>query len=255
MRGIVRVFQIIYFIYAAVLFLALMVLVFVFALLVSPGGVIKAGNLINKACRIWGDIWFPMVGIFHRNIYEVPPVKGKVYIYVANHISWIDAALVPRIIRQPLRPLGKVEISRMPVFGFIYKRVIVSVDRSSPENRFRSMQRLKSVLRKGISVLVFPEGTFNETHQPLAPFFDGAFKIAIETMTPLKPLLLLDTYARMPYDVPLSLNPGRSRAIFMDEIPVDGLTIDDIPMLKEKVYRIMEEKLRLYNADWITDKK
>jgi 1-acyl-sn-glycerol-3-phosphate acyltransferase len=108
-------------------------------------------------------------------------------------------------------------------------------------------------LRKGISVLVFPEGTFNETGLPLAPFFDGAFRIAIETATPLKPVLILDTYDRMPYHTPFSLNPGQSRAVFLDEIPVKGLTPEDIPALKEQAYQLMADKLRAYKASWIKD--
>ena len=253
MRIVIRFLQLLYFLYAMLLFIALMVPVFLFAIIVSSLGVVRGGNLIFRACRMWGDIWFPLIGIYHRDIYEQPRRPDKVYIYIANHISWLDAALMPKVLRWPLRPLGKIEMTRVPVFGFIYKKVIVSVDRSNDENRYRSVQRLKSVLRKGISILVFPEGTFNETHKPLAPFFDGAFRIAIETATPLKPVLLLDTYSRMPYTSVLSLNPGRSRAIFLNEIPVDGLTLQDLPELKEKAYRMMEQKLIEYKAKWITE--
>jgi 1-acyl-sn-glycerol-3-phosphate acyltransferase len=246
-----RIFQLLYFLYAALLFLALMIPVAIFALLASPAGALRGGNMIQKACRLWADIWFPLVGIFHRNTFEQPAMAGGPHIYIVNHISWLDAALVMKAFRKPMRPLGKAEIGKVPVFGFIYLKAIVSVDRSSPEARQRSVQRLKSVLRKGISVLVFPEGTFNETGKPLAPFYDGAFRIAIETSTPLKPVLFLDTYDRMPYHRASSLNPGRSRAIFLEEIPVSGLTPDDVPALREQAYKLMEEKLRTFGASWI----
>jgi 1-acyl-sn-glycerol-3-phosphate acyltransferase len=70
------------------------------------------------------------------------------------------------LIRQPFRPLGKIEIQKVPVFGIIYKVVVVVVDRSSSENRAKSMRDLKDVISKGISILIFPEGTFNETTNP-----------------------------------------------------------------------------------------
>ena len=254
MKIIARIFQLLYFVYAALLFFALMIPVFLFALLASPAGALQGGNLIYKACRLWADIWFPLVGIFHKNLYERQVGTGGAFIYIANHISWLDAALLPKAFRHPLRPLGKAEMGKVPLFGFIYRKAVVSVDRSSAEARRQSVHRLKAVLRKGISVLVFPEGTFNETGQPLAPFFDGAFRIAIETNTPLKPVLFLDTYDRMPYHTALSLNPGRSRAIFLEEIPVAGLTIDDVPALREKAHRIMAEKLKAYGATWIGEK-
>jgi 1-acyl-sn-glycerol-3-phosphate acyltransferase len=110
---------------------------------------------------------------------------------------------------------------------------------------------LKSVIKKGISIFIFPEGTFNETGQPVKEFFDGAFRIAIETQTPLKPVLFLDTHARQHYNSVFSLNPGRSRSVFLAPVPVAGLTSADLPALKKKVFAMMEEKLKEYQASWI----
>src|SRR4029077_9085094 len=121
------------------------------------------------------------------------------------------------------------------------------------ENRSRSVGILKSIIKKGISVLVFPEGTFNMTHQPLKEFYDGAFRVAIETQTPVKPVLFLDTYSRLNYKSIFSLTPGRCRIVYLDEIPVAGLTGDDIKKLKDKTFVIMESKLRAYGAAWIRE--
>jgi 1-acyl-sn-glycerol-3-phosphate acyltransferase len=146
-------------------------------------------------------------------------------------------------------------MSKVPVFGFIYRNVIVTVDRSSSANRSKSVQILKSILSKGISVLVFPEGTFNLTHEPLKEFYDGAFRVAIETGTPIKPVLILDSYDRMNYESVFSLNPGKSRSVFLEEISVQGLTPDDLSTLKTKVFDIMESKLRSYDASWIMNQR
>ncbi|MEO6834238.1 MAG: lysophospholipid acyltransferase family protein [Chitinophagaceae bacterium] len=251
MRFLLRLLQLIYFFYASLLFLVMMIPVVLFSALVAPLGAVRGGNLIYKACRLWGDIWFPMVGIFHKNLGLDAAAEKKEYIYIANHISWLDAALVQQVFRQPLRPLGKAETGKIPLFGFIYRKVVVLVDRTSAKARHRSVLRLKSVLRKGISILVFPEGTFNETHEPTAHFYDGAFKVAIETNTPIKPVVILDSYARMPYDKTFSLNPGKSRAVFLEEISVDGLFIEDLDLLRELAKGKMEAALREYGADWI----
>ena len=110
---------------------------------------------------------------------------------------------------------------------------------------------MKSIINKGISVLVFPEGTFNMTHDPLKEFFNGAFRIAIETQTPIKPVLFLDTFDRMHYSSIFSINPGKCRVVFLPDIEVEGLTIEDLETIKQKTYRLMEEKLLEYKAAWI----
>ena len=125
------------------------------------------------------------------------------------------------------------------------------VDRSSPENRAESVRILKSVVQKGISIFIFPEGTFNETGNALKDFYDGAFRIAIETQTPIKPILFLDTYDRLNYKSIFSLSPGKSRALFLDEIKTEGLEPTDLHALKKTVYDQMEKMLNQHRATWI----
>jgi len=251
MRSFLKPIQWIYSLYALIIFVAIMLLILPFAFMASFLGRIKGGNIILRLCMLWADIWFPLILVFSKKIFESPHDKTKQYIFVSNHIAYIDSAVLVKAYRQPVRPLGKVEMSKVPLFGFIYRKAIVTVDRSSPENRAESIRILKSIIKRGISVLVFPEGTFNMTNKPLKDFFDGAFRLAIETQTPVKPVLFLDTYDRMHYKSIFSLTPGKCRILYLAEIPVEGLMIDDVPWLKQKVYRIMEKKLMEYKASWI----
>lgn len=214
-------------------------------------GRVRGGNFIYRVCTLWADVWFLLIGIRHSNFYESPHDKNKQYIFVANHISYFDATIIVKTLRQKVRVLGKVEVSKIPLFGFIYRNTVVTVDRSSAAHRANSVRILKSVIRKGISIFIFPEGTFNETNEPLKELYDGAFRIAIETQTPIKPLLFLDAWHRMHYRSVFSLNPGRSRTVFLKEIPVAGLTGKDVEVLKQHVREVMEQKLREYKAGWI----
>lgn len=253
MKVLVKPFQWIYSIYAFVVFVAIMLVIFPFVIVASFFGRIRGGNMILRACMLWADLWFPLIFIFPRKIYEAPHDKRRAYIFVSNHISYLDAAILVKAYRQPVRPLGRVEMSRVPVFGFIYRNAIVTVDRSSSANRSKSVRILKSIIKKGISVLVFPEGTFNMTNKPLKEFYDGAFRVAIETQTPIKPVLFLDAYSRLNYKSIFSMTPGRCRIVYMEEIPVEGLTLADVGKLKEKVFVIMEQRLRFYGAKWIKE--
>ena len=250
MKLLLKPLQWIYFIYAAITFVLIMLLIFPFAFIASFFGHIRGGNMIMRLCTLWADLWFFMIFIYHRKIYESPHDKSKAYIFVSNHISYIDAAIIPKAYRQPIRPLGKVEMSKVPVFGFIYRNAIVTVDRSNAANRSNSVRLLKSIINKGISVLVFPEGTFNMTTSPLKDFYDGAFRVAIETQTALKPVLFLDAYRRLSYKSILSLTPGTSRLLYLEEIPVNGYTLAEVGKLKDKVYAVMEKKLIEYDGAW-----
>jgi 1-acyl-sn-glycerol-3-phosphate acyltransferase len=252
MGVLLRVLQIIYSFYAFVCFVAIMLLIFPFVLLASFLGRIKGGNLIYKLCMLWADIWFVLIGIYVKRIYEAPHDKSKQYIFVSNHISYLDPPVLVKAFRQPVRALGKMEMAKIPVFGFIYSKAIVMVDRSSAEQRAASLRILRSIIKKGISVMVFPEGTFNTTHKPLKEFYDGAFRLAIETQTPVKPVLFLDAYNRLCYETGLLMTPGRCRIVYLPEIPVAGLTLSDLPILKRKVYDLMEDRLIGYRAAWIS---
>lgn len=251
MKWLLKPFQWIYCCYALITFVAIMLLVFPFALIAALFGRITGGNMIYRLCMLWADIWFFLVFIYHRNFYEQPVNKNKQYIFVGNHISYLDAPLLVKTVRRPIRALGRIELSDMPVFGFIYRSVVVIVNRGDALHRAKSVRNLKSVINKGVSIIVMPEGTFNMGHQPLKDFYDGAFRVAIETQTTIKPFLLLDAFDRMHYRHLFTLTPGKSRAVFLQEVPVDGLTLNDVPDLKQRVYELMEKKLIEYGASWI----
>ncbi|MBI1344221.1 MAG: 1-acyl-sn-glycerol-3-phosphate acyltransferase [Terrimonas sp.] len=246
-----KILRYIYGSYAVLVFVLLLLLIFPFVLLASIFGRIRGGNMIYRICMFWGDCWFFLIGIYHKNIYEVPHDPKKQYIFTINHISYLDGPVLVKTLRQPLRALGKIEMEKIPLFGYIYSYAVVKVDRGDAGHRAKSIRNLVSVLSKGISIIIFPEGTFNLTGAPLKNFYDGAFRVAIETQTPIKPVLFLDAYSRMHYRSFFSLNPGRSRSVFLDEVSVEGLTLEDTQQLKEKVFRIMESKLREYKAAWI----
>ncbi|MDB5275386.1 MAG: 1-acyl-sn-glycerol-3-phosphate acyltransferase [Ferruginibacter sp.] len=246
-------FKAVFSVYGLLVFIAIMLLLFPFVVLASFFGKVKGGNIIYMLCQLWADIVFVLWGIRHTNYYEVPHDRSKQYVFVFNHVSYMDIPVLMMAIRgQHFRILGKAEMAKVPVFGFFYRNAVVMVDRSDAQKRAKSVMQLKSVIKKGISVVIAPEGTFNMTHHPLKSFYDGAFRVAIETQTPIKPILFLDTYDRMSYASVCSLTPGKSRAVYLEEVPVEGLTQKDVNSLKEKVYRLMEEKLIFYKAAWIT---
>jgi 1-acyl-sn-glycerol-3-phosphate acyltransferase len=257
MKPFLFIFRLLFSVYALTLFLAFLLLIFPVVVAASFFGRIKGGNITYWLCQRWTD--FILFFSFIRTQYicdGTKPQQGKQYVFVFNHISYLDIPFLMKAFRtHQFRVLGKAELAKIPVFGFLYRTAAVLVDRSSAAARAKSVEQLKSVLRKNISIVIAPEGTFNKTHKPLKEFYDGAFKIAIETQTPIKPVLFLDAYNRLHYDALLSLTPGRCRIVYLNEVPVTGYALEDTQALKEKVYNMMEQKLIAYKAAWINDNK
>lgn len=247
-----RFLRFIYSIYAFVLFVAIMLMLFPFIIIASFFGKVKGGNFINRLCILWGDVWFLLIGMHEKILHEEPADLTREYIFVSNHISYLDIPMILKSTRKHnIRILGKAEMAKVPVFGFIYKNVVVMVDRKDAKARTKSMLTLKAVLRKNISVFICPEGTFNMTHAPLKDFYDGAFRIAIETQTPIKPILFLDTYDRLNYKSIFSMTPGKCRAVHLKETKTEGLSLEDMQQLKEDIHKQMSEGLIRYKASWI----
>ena len=242
----------IYTIYALFWFAFFTILAFPLVLIFSFFGKRRGGNMICSMAKIWADIWYFVIGIRHENIFESSYDPSRNYIFLFNHISYMDIpSLFKAIRKQPFRVLGKEEIKKIPVFGFIYSRGAVMVDRGDTIRRAKSVRALKSLLKHHISIGIFPEGTFNETGKALKSFYDGAFRIAIETQTPIKPVLFLDNYDLLNNRELLGLKHGKSRAVFLEEISPEGFTLKQISLFKQKVYAIMESKLKDYHVSWI----
>ncbi len=250
-----RFLQFIYSLYAFILFAVLIVFVlFPCLFLCLPFGRIQGGNYMYDLYRFFGNLWLRLIGIHHTIIYESKPVKDEQYIFIANHISYLDAVVIISSVLHDFRPIGKHELLRIPIFGFLYRFCVITVNRSNPEDRTRSLNDLRKILSRGISAVIFPEGTFNMIATPLKEMYDGAFRLSIEMGKKIQPILLLDTYDRLHYESIFRLTPGISRAIYLDPIDPLELGITDPKILKEKVSDIMAKKLIDYTASWINTK-
>ncbi|ARS41589.1 hypothetical protein CA265_18775 [Sphingobacteriaceae bacterium GW460-11-11-14-LB5] len=225
-----------YLLYSAIVFFVLMLIVCPFILISTGIFKEKTGRKISfyfLKCWAWTFslltfLWFSAGG---KKINT-----SRAYIYVGNHSSFLDAVAIVICIPQAFSPLGKIEMLKIPVFGWIYKRLVVVIDRSSRESRDHSVAELRKDLADGQSILIFPEGTMNKSDQPLNAFYDGAFRLAIETQTPVLPFAILNSRAHLPRTDPLLLNPGLIKTVFGEAVEVKGLVAEDIEELKQKTF-------------------
>ncbi len=143
------------------------------------------------------------------------------------------------IIGKEFRPMAKKELLKIPVFGWIARGACVIVDRSSSESKKRSLEKLKETLEHGISILLFAEGTQNRSKEPLQPFKDGAFRIAIDTQKPILPMVVVGAGKLMPPGT-IEMRPGLIKIFVGPEISVADLSTDNTQSLKQKTYDVMK---------------
>lgn len=219
--------------YAAIVFVLLMLvlgLFIVFPLLVSS----KGGSISFIFIRLWAKVWSFLVGIRYEVHGREHIDTHRPYIYIFNHTSFIDAPVIPMSIPQDLRAIGKKELSKIPVFGFIVSRVAVWVDRKDAASRKASVEKLMDILNRGISIVVAPEGTRNNSGETLLPFQRGAFRIAVETGTAIMPMAVIGA-SKIMKKGSLLMEPGKVRIYF-------SAPIDPKPYQKENQFEQLADK-------------
>ncbi len=187
------------------------------------------------------------MGFYPKLKMKEPLVKGKSYMLVANHKSMIDIMLMLSIAKYPVVFVGKKELEKIPIFGYLYSRVAILVDRSSPESRKKVYKKSKKRLDKGLSVCIFPEGGVPKPSIILDQFKNGAFSLAVEFQIPIVPMTFLDCEKKFPYFFAYNHfagGPGALRANVHKFIETKGLTKKDVPDLKQKVFDIIFNDLK-----------
>ncbi len=189
--------------------------------------------------RIWMRLWLTLIAcpakILGRNNFA----KDKTYIVVFNHNALLDPPLSAPFIPAGNKTIAKSSLAKVPIFGLFYKRGAVLVDRSDDKSRFKSYDQMRATLRKHIHMCIYPEGTRNRTEAPLKNFYDGAFKLAVDSGNEIMPCIISGTTTAMPIHKKFFLLPAKLKMEFMEPVSPAGL---DVQQLKQKVYDLMLQK-------------
>lgn len=120
------------------------------------------------------------------------------YIFMSNHVSNLDPPILMPLIPRRTSVLVKKELWRIPVLARAFDLAsLVPVDRSNREAAIQSIHRAGEVMRQGINMMLYPEGT-RSTNGRLLPFKKGPFHLAAETGFPIVPVTMLETFEMMP---------------------------------------------------------
>jgi 1-acyl-sn-glycerol-3-phosphate acyltransferase len=200
--------------------------------------------------RLWGKLFFPLIGMPIKIDYEFEPDKNKAYVFCANHFSYMDIASMGMVIKNYYAFVGKASIKSVPLFGYMFAKLHIQVDRNDKNSRATSLSRSIKALQSGRSIMIFPEGgikspNFPQMHLPLK---DGAFVMAIQQQVPLVPITFLNNYKIM-HDNQYAVYPQTLRAVVHKPIETKGMTQADVDALRQAFYDVVQERLNKYELE------
>lgn len=196
-----------------------------------------------KLARFWAYIILFGMGFIPIIKKGVQFKKGESYMIVANHTSMIDIMLMLFITKDPVVFVGKKELSKIPLFGFIYKRTCILVDRNNSQSRRAVFNSAQQKINLGYSICIFPEGGVpSDESIILDDFKDGAFRLAIEHKIPIAPVTFHDNKKLFSYTF-FSGGPGKMRVMLHPLISTSNFSIEMKKELNKKTRAIILEEL------------
>jgi 1-acyl-sn-glycerol-3-phosphate acyltransferase len=237
--------------WAAIVFIGSLLIIAIPVWIVGLWNEPKRTAYVFKIFTLWMKFFFVFSGV--RRILKGREYfrKGENYVVVCNHNSFMDVPLSSVAVPPPNKTIAKSEMARIPIFGLIYKRGSVLVNRKSEESRRSSFAKMKAVLNIGMHMCIYPEGTRNRTSEPLQRFHDGAFKLAVETQKKVIPALIFGTNEVLPRK-PFFFWPRPVEMHFLPAVDVEGKTSQQ---LKEEVFSIMKNYLLAKRTGKVTPKR
>ena len=162
--------------------IALIVLLFIG--LINPYG--KAANMVFYS---WSWLIIKISGINLQIHGKENFQASKGYIVAANHRNIFDIPIICIASKLNIRFAAKVELFKIPIFGqAITLAGMVKIDRSNKDKALEELKKTEGVIKQGVSLVIFPEGTRNKEDKGLLPFKKGAFMMSMNTNQDLLPI-------------------------------------------------------------------
>lgn len=233
-----------YTLYAAILFSLLFLLLFPFFLI--PILIPSAFALTGVLNRIWAYSLFFMIAMPVR--LEIrKKLDHRQYIFVPNHFSYLDIASMGF---NPVNAVfvGKSDMENVPLFGLMYRKLHITLDRASLSSRVNTLKRSLQAIDDGKSLVIFPEGGIMTKNPPaMVPFKDGAFRVALEKQVPIVPVTIPNNWIILPDAHPLLLRWRTMKVVFHEPIETKGMTVAQTDELKQRVFEILNQELKNEN--------
>lgn len=203
----------------------------------------------HRLVRVWSRLFFAFGFLRFELRFEQKLDPKQVYVFCANHFSYLDIPAFVQILPNYFSFVGKSSIKKIPLFGYLYARLNILVDRSDRQSRSATLAKSIRALQANRSIIIFPEGGIVSKNFPImsSPLKDGAFAMAIQQQVPILPVSFLNNFELMDDDF-FALKPGVIRVRIHAPVETKGLTQEDLPVLREKVYQIIQQPILDYHG-------
>jgi len=240
-----RIFKIIFYIFWRCWFYAwvLLTIIPIFPVLLVVTSSEKLYPSFFKIAQAWANTVLFVMG-FKIDLFEEEALDNtKSYMFCPNHTSMIDIMVMLSVAKNPFVFVGKKELTKIPIFGFFYKRTCIIVDRSDSKSRLAVFEEARRRLCEGLDVCIFPEGLVPDDESViLSEFKNGAFKLAIEHQIPIVPMTFYDCKKLFSYTF-FSGGPGVLRVKIHHFIKTEGLTMKESDTLKKATFNLIFNEL------------
>lgn len=238
------IIQFLHTIYAIFLFIVSVLILFPFFFIIGLNK--KWHHLAYKLDYLWATFYFPLSFFQTQIVFEgEKPGNGPV-IYCANHFSTMDIPSMSLLPKQACY-VGKESITKLPLFGYMFKTLHITINRSSFKDRGRAYKKFKEAINQGKSLFIFPEGGISSLQIPeQSNYKDGAFKLAIACNVPIVPVSIPYNWNVLP-DGDWLIKKNKIKLIVHNPIETTHLSDIDVKMLKTKVRAIIQESINKEN--------
>jgi 1-acyl-sn-glycerol-3-phosphate acyltransferase len=197
-----------------------------------------------RVARAWAQSLLICSGIkvIVEGLDQIDPAGS--YIFISNHLSYIDTPTALANIPVQFRFLAKRGLFQIPLLGTHLSRAgHIPVPRDDPRGSVKTMQLAAEVIqKKKISLLIFPEGGRSH-HGVLRPFKEGGAYIAIRAGVPVVPIILTGTQLVLPYGGGI-VEPGTVKLRILQPIPTNNFTLKDRGALTNRVRELIVRELQ-----------
>lgn len=201
-----------------------------------------------KLVRLWCFGMFYGMGFRYDliKLSEQEKDKNIPYVFISNHTSIMDIMLVCILFPDhPICFVGKKELVKIPIFGTIYKRICVMVDRASAKSRADVYRRCAEKMEEGNSIAIFPEGGVpDDTSVILDDFKDGAFILSSKHHSPIAVYTFVGLKEMFPFENSKGF-PGRVKVYFNGIIQPSDSPKDS----KAEAYETIKKTLIRYSVE------
>ena len=197
----------------------------------------KGQDYFIKVSKLWMDVWLFLIGCPVKVTGKQNFIAGVNYVVVYNHNALLDVPISAPYIPGPNKTIAKESFANVPLFGWFYKRGAILVNRKDERSRIKSFEEMKKILVAGMHMCIYPEGTRNRTPEPLKQFYDGAFKLAIDSNKEILPGVIIGTKKAMPVNKTFYLIPTPLKLHFLPAVSSQHITAKE---LKDKVAAMMK---------------